>query len=146
MHIKRVFWRFKEWIRKGRMAPDLARKMLTWGLRKEWSGNFIEQSIYKRIWRRTALLNGTRIADTYALDPLDPLGCRHLCILYHWPSWHFVISKIFFLFFLNSLTRYSSERTDASNSSLISKIIAYNLNKNTNKNAIKLQNTIFLIN
>ena len=90
MHIKRVFWRFKEWIRKGRMAPDLARKMLTWGLRKEWSGNFIEQSIYKRIWRRTALLNGTRIADTYALDPLDPLGCRHLCILYHWPCWHYV--------------------------------------------------------
>ena len=63
---------------------------LTWGLRKEWSENFIEQSIYKRIWRRTALLNGTRIADTYALDPLDPLGCWHLCILYHWPCWHFV--------------------------------------------------------
>ena len=28
MHIKRVFWRFKEWILKGRIAPDLARKML----------------------------------------------------------------------------------------------------------------------
>ena len=28
MHIKRVFWRFKEWTLKGRMAPDLAKKML----------------------------------------------------------------------------------------------------------------------
>ena len=28
MHIKRVFWRFEEWILKGRMAPDLGRKML----------------------------------------------------------------------------------------------------------------------
>ena len=28
MHIKRVFWRFKEGIIKGRMAPDSARKML----------------------------------------------------------------------------------------------------------------------
>ena len=64
-------------------------------------------NLYKRIWKRTALLNATRITDTYALDPLDPLGCRHLCILVSLTSltlcwfWTFALqkSKLFQNFF-----------------------------------------------
>ena len=101
MHIKRVFWRFKEWTLKGRMAPDLARKMLdvmsatptisattinSWGKSDKRTSL---SNLYKRIWRRTALLNGTLIKDPYALDPLE---CWQLCILYHrlcWPLFSF---------------------------------------------------------
>ena len=103
MHIKRVFWRFKEWILKGRIAPDLARKMLDLmsatptisattinNVRVEervireihWATYVSESCIRMWIWIWNA-----DCGHVYALDPLDPLGCWHLCILYHWPCW-----------------------------------------------------------
>ena len=147
---------------------------------KEWREISLS-NLYKRIWRRTALLNGARVADTYALDP-DPLGCWHLwslltlCLvldfcaakvsqLQHMQNFYIfffffwsccssslyrdeqlqiiILLKIsvsllpFSFFFTPSLSLATHQRTNGSNSPLVSKIIAYNLNKSTiQKNAI----------
>ena len=80
-----------------------------------------------------------------SLDIENTVATRNYYFILKNTRW---IKIYFFSFFLTPslATLIRENRCNASNSSLISKIIAYNLNKNTNKNAIKIQNKIFIIN